>query len=72
MTKYREILRMANESFSQRQIATTLRISRTTVRNTLTAANEQDLSWHKVQEGGLEESQVRALLYPQKLIESDY
>lgn len=72
MTKYREILRMANESFSQRQIATTLRISRTTVRNTLTAAKEQDLSWHKVQEGGLEESQVRALLYPQKLIESDY
>lgn len=48
MTKYREILRMANESFSQRQIATTLRISRTTVRNTLTAAKEQALSWHKV------------------------
>jgi len=64
MTKYREILRMANESFSQRQIATTLRISRNTISNTLAMAKEQGLSWHKIKEKALDESQVRALLYP--------
>ena len=72
MTKYREILRMANESFSQRQIATTLRISRNTVSNTLATAKEQGLSWHKIKEEALDESQVRALLYPQKPPESEY
>ncbi len=72
MTKHREILRMANESFSQRQIASALRVSRNTVRNTLMTAKEQGLSWQVIQKQGLLESQVRTLLYPQKLIESNY
>jgi transposase len=63
---------MADDLFSQRQIATTLRISRNTVSNTLAAAKEHGLSWHKVKEESMDESQVRAQLYPQKLVESDY
>ena len=38
MTKYREILRMASNHFSQHKIAETLHVSRNTIRQTLAKA----------------------------------
>lgn len=64
MTKYREILRMANENFSQHKIAGALRISRNTVRKTLHLAKEKGLNWQEVLRKELEEDQVRLLLFP--------
>lgn len=72
MTQYREILRMANESFSGRLIARTLSISRNTVSRTLKRSKEIGLTWPDVIKKSLEEDQVRALLFPAKESTSNY
>lgn len=55
MTKYREILRMASEPFSQHKIAETLHISRNTVRKVLAKANEISLDWESISRQELKE-----------------
>ena len=45
MTKYREILRLASQNFSERNIALSCSVSRNTVSRVLAAAKEMNISW---------------------------
>ena len=66
MTKYREILRMASEDFSQHMIAETLQVSRNTVRKVVQTALDMHLDWTSILRQGLEEDQVRNRLFPKE------
>ena len=64
MVNYKEILRLASEGTSQRQIAVSVGHSRDTVREFLAAAKAQNLTWP------LDESvtteQIEAILFPER------
>ena len=49
MTKYREIIRLAELGLSQTNIALSCNASKTTVNKVLKAAREQNLTWPWIQ-----------------------
>lgn len=61
MTKYREILRLASQNFSERNIALSCSVSRNTVARVVAAAKEKNISWplpDDVTDASLEEKTI--------------
>lgn len=67
MDKYKEILRYHKAQLSQRQIATTVGVSRNTVSKVITATKAAGKSWVDIK--NLTEAEVSELLFPKTLAE---
>ena len=65
MVDYREILRLSNLKYTQRQIAASVHSSRNTISEVLKLADKQKLSWPL--DDQLTNAKVQALLYPDRL-----
>ena len=64
MVNYKEILRLASEGLSQRQIAVSVGHSRDTVSEFLTAAKGNNLNWPL--EESVTNEQIGAILFPER------
>lgn len=76
MVNYREILRLASLNYSQRSIALSVKSSRHTISEVLTAAAEKNISWPIDSE--ITDQELKLLLFPDKCknespyVEPDY
>ena len=71
MVNYTEILRLAAEGRSQRQIAASVRSSRNTVSEVIIAAQTHDITWPL--EEAVSNEQLGAILFPNRhTVESEY
>ena len=64
MVNYKEILRLASEGTSQRQIAVSVGHSRDTVSGFLAAAKVHNLSWPL--DDSVTNEQIEAILFPER------
>lgn len=69
MTKYREILRLASQGFSQRSIASSCHCSRHTIRSVLDQAEKSGISWPLSSD--LTDVRLQEMLFPEKCVSSN-
>ena len=64
MVNYKEILRLSHEGYSQRQLESSLHCSRHTIREVLTVAKENGITYPL--DDSLSNEQLEAILFPEK------